>query len=151
MEWMGNIITSNSGMIFTLLLTLCLTFFSKMIISIFRMGVMFKSDLATKAELEAFKKEVRADMRAYKTELTEAVMSTCVKIIEERLKDITEVRNMATSMKATEARVSEQSKFISEKMADLNSVLDTVRRLNIRVENLSASNGNNNPVRRREA
>ena len=150
MEFLKEILASNAGMILSVVLTLCLTLFSKILISCFRLGVNFKTELASKDEMDKFKKEIRADMRSYKTELTEVLMQTSVRIIEEKLKDIGDVKATAQDMKVAEARMKEQIKIMDEKYAEIRNVSSNMRDLNSRVERLSTQQGNNNTNIRRK-
>lgn len=154
MEWIKEIISTNSASILTICITLILTIFGKMILSIYKAGLMHSKELMSREEhmkeMNNFKAEVRADMRAYKTELTEVMMQTSVKIINEKLKDMDQIKAVAIDMKAVEARMNEQVKTIDEKYAEFRSVSDNMRSMNARIESLSSNMGNQNTQTRRK-
>lgn len=150
MDWLKEVVSGNSAAIFSILLTVILTIFARCIVQIFRLGVNFKSTLTTKDEMVSFQREVREDMKHYKTELTEAVMSTSVKIIEEKLKDLQEIRTIAIDMKQFEGRLSEQIKTIDEKYSEIKSVNENLKSLHNRVEILSMQQGNETQQRRKD-
>lgn len=140
MEWIGNLISDNSGMIFTILLTVVLTLFSKMVIKIFRYGVNYSNELASKSDFESFKREIRLDMRAYKDEVVKSIMNTCMKLIEERLKDIDNVRNAASDLKVFQAEIKAQLKAMNAQYDELKSYSDNLRALNAKVSRLEGGN-----------
>ena len=59
MEWLKEIFSNNAGMILTVLLSVVLTIFSKMIISIFKTGLSYKSKFCSQEQFD----KTRADIR----------------------------------------------------------------------------------------
>jgi uncharacterized protein YukE len=152
MNWLQDFLTNNPGIIITIfatLATLLFTVFARTIIVIFRYGVFFKAELASKQDLAEFKKEMKEEFRGYKEELFKAVMTTANSNINEKTKAIDSIGKTAQNLASTEAVLEEKIKNMTEKIEEVKSLGDTVRSLNNRVNRLEYGE-NSQEVRRKE-
>ena len=127
-----NGILGEYGMLITII-TIMLIAFAKCITKIFRMGVKFNSDLATKDELRNFESEIRKDMRGYAVQIQEAVIKSVMIVVESKLKDLQEAKQAAVDIKVTKAELEAEIRSALSKFDDIKSVADGMRQLNMRV------------------
>ena len=140
----------NSWSVLAVVIGLVMIGFSKAIISIFRMGVTFKSDLASKKELKDFETEIRADMRGYTTQIQKAVTDVCVRIINEKLKDVEDVQSSVEEMKILKAELEVEIKHALERVDEVKGVGDSVRALGNKVSRMEYKASNATTERRTE-
>ena len=143
---------SNTSVILTLAAILIIAF-ARAIIKIFQMGATFKVQLATKDEMEAFKKEVRDEMHSYAIGVQKAVMDACMKVIDNRLMDIAEAKQTSVDIKLLKVELENEIEKVMEKYDEIKAVSDNVRALNTKVNRLeytSASDKRNSNERRSE-
>lgn len=140
----------NSTSVIVTIISLLVMGFAKSIISIFRLGVTFKSNLATKAELNAFESEMRKDMRAYATQIQKSVTDACMRVIDAKLKDIEGAQNAVTDMKILKAQLETEIEHALEKYDEIKNVGDSIRSLSNRVQRLEYKDGNTDTIRRTE-
>lgn len=132
-------IMGDYGMLITIA-TIMVIAFARCIIKIFRMGVMFNSDLATKNELKSFEEEIRRDMRGYAIQIQESVLKSVMIVVENKLRDIQEAKNAAVDIKVTKAELEVEIKNALSKLDDVKSLGDSVRQLNQRVSRIEFNN-----------
>ena len=140
----------NSGTVIATVLGLLIMGFAKSIISIFRMGVTFKSNLASKEELRNFETEIRADMRGYTTQIQKAVTEVCMRIINEKLKNIEDVGKSVEEMKILKAELEVEIKHAMEKIDEIKGIGDSVRTLGNKVSRMEFKNSTLTSERRTE-
>ena len=135
-----NILNNKAVIIF--IITIALTVFSRMVIKIFRFGMTYKTELATKKEQQEFEEQIKKDMRSYKDEVTKNVMVTCMRVIDERLKDLDEVKEMSDDMKITKTKLEVQINNALEKYDEIKSLGENVRLLSNKVNRLEYGDKN---------
>lgn len=140
----------NSTSVIITVITLLIIGFSKAIISIFRMGVTFKSNLATKAELTAFESEIRKDMRGYATQIQKSVTDACMRVIDAKLKDVEDVQETATEIKMLKVELEAEIKHALAQYDEIKSVGDSLRTLNNKVTRMEYKDNTANTARRTE-
>lgn len=140
----------NSWSVLAVIIGLVMIGFSKAIISIFRMGVTFKSNLASKKELNDFEAEIRADMRGYTAQIQKAVTDVCVRIINEKLKGIDTVQSSVEEIKILKAEIEVEIKHAMEKFDEVKGVGDSVRALGNKVSRIEYQTSNSTGERRTE-
>lgn len=140
----------NSWSVLAVVIGLVMIGFSKAIISIFRMGVTFKSNLASKKELRDFETEIRADMRGYSTQIQKAVTEVCMRVISEKLKNIEDVNKSAEEIKILKAEMEVEIKHALEKMDEVKGIGESVRTLGNKVSRMEYQNSNLPNERRTE-
>lgn len=124
--------------------------FAKSIISIFNMGVRFKSNLVTRAELNNFETEIRRDMRSYATQIQKAVTDACIRVIDSKLKDIEGAQDAVVEMKVLKTELEAEIKHTLEKYDEIKSVADSVRSLSNKVTKLEYKDSTLTSERRTE-
>lgn len=121
--------------------------FARSIVKIFKMGAMFKADLATKKELREFEDEVRRDMRGYCGQIQKAVTDSCLAVINDKLKDIEEAKKTAIDMRIMKTQLETEMKNAMEKIDEVKQVSNTVRSLSAQVSRLEYNKDNQNERR----
>jgi len=116
------------GGIFTLL--------TRSIIGVFKLGLSFRAQFATKEDQKEFEKEMKKDLRDYKDELLKVVMAASMEIIREKLSDIENIQEMANAMKVTERELEIKIRSAMEKVEEVRSMSDNIRSLNAKVDRL---------------
>jgi len=116
--------------------------FAKSIVKIFRMGATFKADLASKKELLDFEAEIRKDMRGYAIQIQKSVTDAAMTVINNKLKDIDDVKDIAADMKIMRNQLETEIKSATEKYTDMKSIGDTVRSLKNSVSRLEYNKDN---------
>lgn len=130
-----NGILSNTSVIITIA-TIMVIAFARSITKIFKMGVTFKADLATKTEQREFEAEIRRDMRGYAVQIQKSVQDSVMVTVNNRLKDIEDAKQAATDIQITKAEIEMQLASLREKTANIKDIEDTIRQLNNRVQRL---------------
>jgi methyl-accepting chemotaxis protein len=125
------------------------TVFARSIILIFRYGVFFRAELATKQDLSDFKREMKEEFKGYKEELFKAVMTTANNSINDKTKSIDSIAKTAQNLAATEAVLEEKIKNMTEKIDEVKSLAENVTSLNNRVNRIEYGD-NSQGVRRKE-
>ena len=147
------ILSENSYMIVSAIMLVLTTMFGRMIIKIFRLGVNFNSELAKKDELAEYKREIREELKCYKNEITDVVMQACFKILDEKLKEFKEFKELSDKMALDYERISIKANDVIEKYNELKNMGENLRVLNLKVQELqygqgTISNNNGSGVRR---
>jgi len=135
-------IAENPGIVVTalvILATTIFTIFAKVIITIFRFGVSFKSEFVTQKEQREFEKDIENNIRNYKEELVQVTLSAAMEVINEKFKEIKELKETAANMKALEARLNVQVETAMEKVDEVRGMSDNIRALNAKVDRLEYS------------
>ena len=132
----------NSYSVILVIATIMITAFARCITKIFRMGVDFKSDLATRTEQREFEEEMRRDMRGYASQIQKSVSESLMLVLNNKLKDIDAAKTAAEDIKITKAQIDLQVKTLQEKTDSVKAVADEVRNLNNRVQRLEYNNNN---------
>ena len=140
----------NSSTVLTAVVSLLVIAFAKTIISIFRLGVTFKSNLASRSELREFEAEMRKDMRGYATQIQKSVTDACMRVIDAKLKDVEGVQETATEIKLLKAELEAEIKHALEKYDEIKSVGDSVRALSNKVTRMEYKDSTTNTSRRTE-
>lgn len=133
-EFIKNVL-GEYGMLITIT-TIMIIAFARCITKIFRMGVLFNNDLATKAQLQNFEAEVRKDMRGYAIQIQESVIKSVMVVVDSRLKDIDDAKKAAVDIRVTKAELEAEIRNALSKFDDIKTVGDSVRQLNTRVQRL---------------
>lgn len=136
----------NSYSVILVVATLMITAFAKCITKIFRMGVDFKADIATKTEQREFEEEIRRDMRGYAVQIQKTVSDSMMTIINNRLKDIDNIKDIADNIKITNAEIDLKIKSLNEKTDNVKEVSDALRNLSNRVQRLEYNNTTQNVI-----
>lgn len=139
----------NSNTILVTALTLLITAFAKTIVKIFNMGVMFKSNLATKKDQKDFESEMKSDMRAYANQIQQITLQSCMKVIEKQFKDYSDIKTIASDMKALKAQMDAESKITLEKYSEVRNMGETVRTLSNKVQRLEYQDQSSTMERRK--
>jgi methyl-accepting chemotaxis protein len=105
------------------------TLFAKSIFTIVQKSMAMKDQMATKKEQREFEDSIRDELRSYKQELQDAVLNACMKVIDDRLKDIKDIQTTASSMTATKAIIEVELKQVMEKYDEIKNISDYVRNL----------------------
>lgn len=126
----------NSNTVLTTVVGILIVAFAKAIIKIFQMGVYFKADLASKQELRQFENEMRRDMRSYCIQIQKTVTEAVMIIINNKLKDIEESREVATEMRVLRAEIEAELRNVIERSEEVRSAADTVRTLSNKVAHI---------------
>ena len=124
--------------------------FARSIIRIFKMGVTFKTELATKEELKEFEAEMRKDMRGYCIQIQTAVTDAALRVIQEKLKDIEGTKKAAEDMRVMKAQMEAEMKTTLEKYEEIKGLADNVRTLSNKVQRLEYTSGASNTMDRRK-
>ena len=132
------------------IVSLLIIAFAKTIISIFRMGVTFKSNLATKKELKDFETEIRKDIRMSVASMQKTVTDACMRIIDSKLADVEEIQQAAVDIKVLKAELEAEIKHIMEEYNEIKSIGDTVRKLSNTVSRMQYKTDTANNDRRTE-
>ena len=122
--------------------------FARSIIRIFRMGVTFKTELATKDEMREFEAEMRRDMRGYCIQIQKVVTDAAMNVINNKLKDIEDVKHAAEDMRVMKAQIEAEIKVALEKYDEMKAVSDNVRVLTNKVQRLEYGADNRNDRRK---
>lgn len=140
----------NSWSVIAVIIGLVFIGFSKAVISIFRMGVTYKSNLASRSELKDFEAEMRKDMRSYATQIQKSVTDACMRVIDTKLRDVENVQETATEIKLLKNELELEIKHALEKYDEIKSVGDSVRALNNKVTRMEYKDSTSNVARRTE-
>ena len=140
----------NSSTVLTAVVSLLVIAFAKTIISIFRLGVTFKSNLASRSELREFEAEMRKDMRGYATQIQKSVTDACMRVIDAKLKDVEGVQETAAEIKVLKAELEVEIKHALEKYDEIKSIGDSVRSLSNKVTRMEYKDSTSNTARRTE-
>lgn len=140
----------NSSTVLTAVVSLLVIAFAKTIISIFRLGVTFKSNLASRSELREFEAEMRKDMRGYATQIQKSVTDACMRVIDAKLKDVEGVQETAAEIKVLKAELEAEIKHALEKYDEIKSIGDSVRSLSNKVTRMEYKDSTSNTARRTE-
>ena len=147
-EIIGNFLGNPSGMI--IVATVMVIAFARCITKIFRMGVDFKSDLATKSDQREFEEEIRRDMRGYASQIQKSVTESVMLVMNNRLKDIEDAKKAADEIRITKAEIDLQLKNLNEKTDSLKSVADEVRVLSNKMQRLEYSQTTGNLIAKQD-
>jgi len=147
-DWLQGILENNQVAIIITVSTLMMTLFARTIIKVFRLGVTFKTQLATKEEMNKFEEDIRRDLRAYKEEISTVVMTTSIQIINDKLKDVSDIHKLLSEMKSLKAVMDVEIKNMMRKVDEVYSLSDAVRILTNKVNRMEF--GNDNTTARRE-
>lgn len=131
MDAIFNWLESWSGTV--LIIALMLMAMSKVIMSVFRAGVGFKKQFATKDEQREFEDQMRKDMRGYAKQIQDTVLTACLRTIERELREVDNIRETATKMEALKVQLEAEVKHALEKYDEVKAVAETVRTLNTKV------------------
>ena len=134
----NNGILSNTSVIITIV-TIMVIAFARSVTKIFKMGVTFKADLATKTEQREFEAEIRRYMRGYAVQIQKSVQVSVMLTVNNRLKDIEDAKQAATDIQITKAEIEMQLKNLREKTASIKDIEDSVRQMNTRLQRLEYS------------
>lgn len=126
----------NSYSIIIPIATVMIIAFTKAIIKIFNMGIMFKSNTVTRDELKEFEDSIRQDMRGYAVQIQKLVTTSSLTVINDRLKEVDEVKKSATEMKIMKTELQAEMKNAIEKCNDAAALQGEVRNLSTRVQRL---------------
>lgn len=140
----------NSWSVIAVVIGLVFIGFSKAVISIFRMGVTYKSNLASRSELREFEAEMRKDMRSYATQIQKSVTDACMRVIDAKLRDVENVQETATEIKLLKNELELEIKHALEKYDEIKSVGDSVRALSNKVTRMEYKDSTSNTARRTE-
>ena len=135
-------ILSNSSVII-FVATIMVIAFARCITKIFRMGATFKADLATRSELNDFEAEIRRDMRGYAIQIQKSVIDAVMIVINNKFKDIEDVKSAAVDIKITKAEIEMELKKLSDKTSDIQDISNTIRVLNNKVQRLEFNSTQN--------
>jgi hypothetical protein len=113
------------------------TIFAKTVITIFRMGVLFRADFATKRDQLKFEQEIREDIKSYKDEVLKVVMSAAMEMIREKLKEIKDIKDIAQTVKLIEKELQIKMQTIMERVDETKSLGDNIKALNAKVDRLT--------------
>lgn len=139
----------NSTSVLTIVVGALIIAFAKAIIRIFRMGVNFATEMASKKELNEFSAEVKQDMRAYAQQIQRAVLESVMRVVDSRLQNVDNVNDTANDMKLLKIEIENEVKNAIERIDDVKSLSDTVRALSNKVSRLEF-NGETRSERRKE-
>lgn len=140
----------NSWSVIAVVIGLVFIGFSKAVISIFRMGVTYKSNLASRSELREFEADMRKDMRSYATQIQKSVTDACMRVIDAKLRDVENVQETATEIKLLKNELELEIKHALEKYDEIKSVGDSVRALSNKVTRMEYKDSTSNTARRTE-
>ena len=126
----------NSSTVLTATVGILITAFAKAIIKIFQMGVYFKAELASKQELRDFENSMRKDMRSYCIQIQKTVTDAVMVIINNKLKDIDDSREIASEMKVLRAEIEAELKNVIERSEEVRGTADTIRTMANKVSHL---------------
>jgi hypothetical protein len=135
--------------IIALIATGMFTLFVKSIITVFRYGVFFRAELATKQEQKEFEVQIKDDLRHYKEELLNIVIKSSDRIINEKVKSLDDIKDLPAKIVALDKLLDEKIKNLNEKMDTVKVLEDNVRSLNTKVNRLEYGQ-THNEVRRKE-
>lgn len=108
---------------------LLLTFITKSVVNVFKLGIMYRGSIPTKDDLEYFKKEVRVDLQYYKKEIKENIMSTVEKIMDEKTKELdscVEAKDSMVELKAELMVSIKESGNINERLNSIEKQVSTL-------------------------
>ena len=108
----------NSYSIIIPIATVMIIAFTKAIIKIFNMGIMFKSNTVTRDELKEFEDSIRQDMRGYAVQIQKLVTTSSLTVINDRLKEVDEVKKSATEMKIMKTELQAEMKNAESDKSD---------------------------------
>ena len=126
----------NSSTVLTTVVGLLVVAFAKSIVKIFQMGVYFKSELASKQELRDFENEMRRDLRSYCIQIQKTVTEATMTVINNKLKDIEESKDVAVEMRVLKAELEAELRNVIERSEEVRSSADTLRTLANKVSHL---------------
>lgn len=130
--------------------TMMFTIFAKTIITIFKMGTLFRAEYATKRDQLDFEAQMRDDFKSYKDEILKVVMSAAMEMIREKLSEIKEIKDTAQNVKIIEKELEIKMQIIMEKVDETRALGDNIRSLNAKVDRLQYGQQSSGPVRRKE-
>jgi glutamine synthetase type III len=110
--------------------------FAKSIIKIFNMGVMFKTNLATKKEQKEFEERIRQDLINYKEEIQRTVLSICLRTIEREMRNVDTINNTANELKVSSETIKNKMDDLDAKYEEFKEVATKVRALGDKVQRL---------------
>ncbi len=110
--------------------------FAKAIIKIFNMGVMFKTNLATKKEQQEFEERIRQDLVNYKEEIQRTVLSVCLRTIDREMRHVDEINKTATELKLSEQSMRAKMEDLNSKYDEVKATTDSVHALTTKVQRL---------------
>ena len=126
----------NNPSVISLVIGFLIMGFAKSIIKIFNMGVMFKTNLATKKEQKDFEERIRQDLVNYKEEIQRTVLSICLRTIERELRNVDAINNTANELKISEETIKNKLEDINTKYDELKEMVVKVRTLTEKVQRL---------------
>ena len=127
--------------------------FARTIIKIFRLGVTFKTELATKEEQRVFEEEVRKDMRAYSVQIQKLVTDSVMTVLNNKMADVESAKDAITEIKVMKAEIDAEIKNALDRLDEMKVINDSVRALGnkvSRIEQQQNGNGIQSSERRRE-
>ena len=134
MEYIINLL--NNPSVISLVIGFLIMGFAKSIIKIFNMGVMFKTNLATKKEQKDFEERIRQDLVSYKEEIQRTVLSICLRTIERELRNVDTINNTANELKISSEMIKNKMEDLDTKYEEFKEVASKVRTLNDKVQRL---------------
>lgn len=126
----------NNPSVISLVIGFLIMGFAKSIIKIFNMGVMFKTNLATKKEQKDFEERIRQDLVNYKEEIQRTVLSICLRTIERELRNVDAINNTANELKVSAESVKAKMEDLDAKYDEFKEVATKVRTLSDKVQRL---------------
>jgi methyl-accepting chemotaxis protein len=126
----------NNPSVISLVIGFLIMGFAKSIIKIFNMGVMFKTNLATKKEQKDFEERIRQDLVNYKEEIQRTVLSICLRTIERVLRNVDAINNTANELKVSSESIKSQMEDLDAKYDEFKEVATKVRTLSDKVQRL---------------
>jgi biopolymer transport protein ExbB/TolQ len=145
----GNIDSGIATSLIALISTVMFTLFVRSIITVFRYGVFFRAELATKKEQQEFEQHIKSDLRGYKEELLNIVLKSSDRIINDKVKALENLKDLPAKITALDQVLDQKIKNLNEKLDAIKSLEDNVRSLNTKVNRLEYGQTNAD-VRRKE-
>lgn len=120
-----------------LLYGLVVFFLTKSSISIFKMGVMFKSKLVTEDEISEFRNEIRITMVSWKKDLSEQTMNTMNAKLDREEEKIDRVMQENQRIREDNVRLQGENKALAERMVSLEKLGQNMGSLDRKVERIA--------------
>lgn len=128
-------ILSNPTVLVTVI-TFAATILVKTGIKIYNMGRLSKAELVTREEFNKFEARMRQDMKAYRDEIFNSVWELCKTYMESELRDVSDIKQIASDMNNMSIRYEEKMKHTMELLNEVRPAIKDISRLEKKVNRL---------------
>jgi hypothetical protein len=114
------------------------TIFARIIMSVFKFGVIFKSNFVTKEEMQEFQRSTQSSLSATAHEIQDSVLVVCQHQIDKGLEPVKELSKTKTEVDSDIAKINMKYQEFSERYDEMKRVSQSVVSLSGRVARIES-------------